>query len=497
MPRLLYVEDNDDNVFMLRRRLERRGYEVLVATDGETGLASAAAEQPDLILMDLGLPGIDGWETTRRLRADPVTAKIPVIALSAHAMAADRDSALDAGCDDFDTKPVDLDRLLAKIDACLDLARRRETEHAAASVDRASEPTDAPNAEGPTLLVVDDSDDNRYTLVRRLRRQGHEHVLEAADGPSALELLRTRPIDLVLLDVMMPGMSGADVLAAMKQDMDLRELPVIMISALDDHEVVVRCLELGAEDYLPKPFDPTVLNARVTASLEKRRLRKQQADYLDQVERERERADRLLTAMVPTGAVSELKARDTVAPRRFEEVAVMFCDIVGFTSFCDRTSPEEVVSGLDAQVVAFERISERHRMEKIKTIGDAYMATAGLLLDVEHPLATAVDAGLEMVQAARSIEPYWEVRVGIHVGPVVAGMTGRHRFQFDLWGDTVNVAARICDRATPSSVVVAASAWPTIRGRYRGRSLGSVELKGKGPLELVECLPLGAAVPGE
>jgi two-component system, cell cycle response regulator DivK len=119
MAKILYVEDNEDNVYMLRRRLQRKGHEVLVAGDGAQGIASAVAEQPALILMDLGLPVIDGWEAVRRLKRLPETRGIPVIGLSAHAMAADQDRALVAGCDDFDTKPVDFDRLVAKIDALL------------------------------------------------------------------------------------------------------------------------------------------------------------------------------------------------------------------------------------------------------------------------------------------------------------------------------------------------------------------------------------------
>ena len=116
MPRILYVEDNDDNVYMLKMRLDLTGeHEVLIAEDGEEGVRMAAAEQPDLILMDLELPVVDGWEATRRLKADPVTHKIPIIALSAHALAGAREKALAAGCDDFDTKPVEFERLLAKI----------------------------------------------------------------------------------------------------------------------------------------------------------------------------------------------------------------------------------------------------------------------------------------------------------------------------------------------------------------------------------------------
>jgi CheY-like chemotaxis protein len=119
MAKILYVEDNDDNVYMLASRLRRRGFEVIVAPDGEQGVALARAETPALILMDLGLPVLDGWEATRRLKASPQTCGIPVIALSAHAMAGDRERAIAAGCDDFDTKPIEFARLLDKIRALL------------------------------------------------------------------------------------------------------------------------------------------------------------------------------------------------------------------------------------------------------------------------------------------------------------------------------------------------------------------------------------------
>jgi CheY-like chemotaxis protein len=117
--KILYVEDNEDNVYVVRSRLTRAGFTILIATDGEQGVSMAATEQPDLILMDLSLPVIDGWEATRRLKATPKTKHIPIVALTAHAMAGDREKALNAGCNDFDTKPIELPRLLEKIRALL------------------------------------------------------------------------------------------------------------------------------------------------------------------------------------------------------------------------------------------------------------------------------------------------------------------------------------------------------------------------------------------
>jgi len=119
MPKILLVEDNEMNRDMLSRRLQRKGYEVVLALDGQSGVEMTQTQAPDLVLMDMSLPVLDGWEATRRLKADPATRHIPVIALTAHAMSSDREKAIEAGCDDYDTKPVELMRLLAKIDALL------------------------------------------------------------------------------------------------------------------------------------------------------------------------------------------------------------------------------------------------------------------------------------------------------------------------------------------------------------------------------------------
>lgn len=342
--------------------------------------------------------------------------------------------------------------------------------------------------EAPAILLVDDDENNRYTLSRRLQRENYTNLTEAVNGRAALELLREKPFDLVLLDVMMPEMDGYEVLAQLKSDMVLRDIPVIMISALDAIESVVRCIELGAEDYLPKPFNPTLLRARIGASLEKRRLRAQEATYLRMIEAEQRKSDNLLHAMLPPGAILELKATNEVKPRRYDGVAVLFCDVVEFTSYCDKNPPEQVVSELQRLIEEFERIVEFHQMEKIKTIGDALMATAGLLTRNDDPLLSAVRCGLDLVEGTRRVHPHWGIRVGIHHGPVVAGIVGRKQFLFDLWGDTVNVAARIASQAQVNAVYVQSTAWMRVRSRVQAKSRGPFDLKGKGSVELVECV---------
>ncbi len=342
--------------------------------------------------------------------------------------------------------------------------------------------------EGPKLLVVDDIEDNRYTLIRRLKRQGYDNVVEAENGRQALERLREGAFDLVLLDIMMPEMDGYETLETVKSDPALRDIPVIMISAIDEMESVVKCIELGAEDYLPKPFNRTLLRARVGASLEKKKLHDQETFYLQQIETEKRRADDLLNAVFPPGAVRELKETNEVKPRRYENVAVLFCDVVAFTSYCDKNAPEQVVAELQDLTHAFEEITEKEGLEKIKTIGDAFLATGGLLQHLDEPILGAVRCGHQMVAAAQTLEPFWEVRVGIHFGPVVAGILGRRQFLFDLWGDTVNTAARIAEYAPASSVVLSNDGWYQIRNHFNGKSHGHVTLKGKGKVELIEAL---------
>jgi CheY-like chemotaxis protein len=169
--------------------------------------------------------------------------------------------------------------------------------------------TRAGTPEGPTLLVVDDNEDNRYTLTRRLAREGYTSVVPASNGREALDLLAARPFDLVLLDVMMPDLNGYEVLERLRADERLRHVPVIMISAVDQVESVVRCIALGAEDYLSKPFDPVLLRARVGACLDKKRLRDQELRYLHDVAQVTSAAAAVEAGQFDAGMLADVAAR--------------------------------------------------------------------------------------------------------------------------------------------------------------------------------------------
>jgi DNA-binding response OmpR family regulator len=343
------------------------------------------------------------------------------------------------------------------------------------------------------VLVVDDNELNRDMLSRRVQALGHE-VVVASDGAQALEILADGDFDAVLLDIIMPGMNGYRVLSRLKADPTLRSIPVIMITALDEVESAVRCIEMGADDYLPKPFNPTILRARLGALLEKKRLRDREVLYLHRIEEEQRKSDELLHVIFPAEIVRELRATSTVLPRRYDGVAVMFTDIVGFTSYSEDREPEEVIFGLQQLVQAQEKLTERFGMEKIKTIGDSFMAAAGLLRPCEDPVLSCVRCGLEMIRVARDLPPRWELRVGVHAGPLVGGVLGRSQYLFDVIGDTVNTAARVESHAVPGSVTLTEGAWSEISELAQGESLGWVDVKGKGRLELVRFVSFDDAV---
>src|SRR6266478_4594275 len=191
-----------------------------------------------------------------------------------------------------------------------------------------------------TILVVDDNEDNRFTLSLRLEASGYTNLAMAANGREALDVMRSRPIDLVLLDIMMPELDGYGVLEVMQADVRLRTIPVLVISAVDDIGSVVKCIGLGATDYLTKPFNPVLMKARVDKCIEQRRLRAQEIVYQQKLEAEKRRADGILATVLPRDIVRALKRSDKLQPRLYDDVTVLFCDVVGFTAYCEKQPPE-------------------------------------------------------------------------------------------------------------------------------------------------------------
>jgi adenylate cyclase len=390
------------------------------------------------------------------------------------------------------------DQLLAQIDAIVTLTRSEQTRQESPQqvgfvedVLRTLQPLHvasvAPEAVlSSRVLVVDDNAATRDVLARRLTREGHQ-VVTAANGASALELVATQEFDLVLLDLIMPKMNGFDVLRRLKATEHTSHVPIIVISALDELDSVVRCIESGAEDYLTKPFSPVLLRARISASLEKKRLRDREKKFIQDLEQERQRSESLLLNILPQIVVDRMRDGEKVIADRIADATILFCDLVGFTALSQELSADRTVELLSRIFSAFDRLAVEHGVEKIKTIGDAYMAAAGVPEpQTDHVLriATLAPRMLETVDAiAKETGLKLQARIGIHTGPIVAGVIGTHKFVYDVWGDTVNTASRMESRSLAGQIQISAATRAALGDRFELEPRGTVDIKGKGMME--------------
>jgi adenylate cyclase len=334
-----------------------------------------------------------------------------------------------------------------------------------------------------SVLVVDDSEAIRVLLLELLSLLGYA-ADSAENGVQALEMLEARPYDLVLSDIMMPSMNGYQMLEAIKTTPGLQHIPVVVISALQEIDSIVRCLELGAEDYLFKPIQPVLFEARVNASLEKKWLRDQEQAHLRRLEFEQERSEHLLRNILPASIVQKLKAGSNQLAEAYADVTVLFADIVNFSQVSAATSPAALVRLLNRIFSTFDRLAEKHGVEKIKTIGDAYMIVGGLPTPRPDHAEAVAEMALDMQAAiTRFTDPQGSplsLRIGINTGPVVAGVIGTRKFSYDLWGDTVNIASRMEAQGLGGHIQAAPESYRRLRDSYEFTERGKINIRGRG-----------------
>ena len=313
----------------------------------------------------------------------------------------------------------------------------------------------------PGILIVDDNDDNRYTLQLLLESDGHERITSASGGNEALALLDKEKFNLVLLDMMMPDLNGDEVLKIIKGNPNTRDIPVVMISADGDTEKVSKCIEFGADDYLPKPFNPTILRARIGAALRQESLRALQTEYLGKMEQAKKDSDNLLKNMLPAEIAVRLRNGESNIADHFDEATVIFADVVGFGKITAQMKAFEIVGCLNRLFSEFDQLADDVGVEKIKTIGDNYMAVAGVPTPRSGHARVAAKLALDMIAAAGRLQSRlpvpFPIRIGLHSGPVMAGVIGTRKLGYDVWGDTVNVAARVEAASQPNRVLVSAT----------------------------------------
>ena len=350
------------------------------------------------------------------------------------------------------------------------------------------------------ILIVDDLQANVQLLARMLGSAGYTSVASTMDPLEVCALHLKNRYDLILLDLQMPGMDGFQVMEGIKEIEADGYLPVLVITAQPDHKL--RALKAGARDFVSKPFDLAEVLLRVHNMLEVRLLHLETTKLHDRVVAEQKVSERLLLNVLPQAIAERLKQQSHVIAEgllavigdsflpliadHFEDVTVLFADIVGFTQFSAGVNPEKVVVLLNEIFTDFDGIADNRGLEKIKTIGDAYMAVAGIPVPAADHVARAAHMALDMVEALDTFNKRngytLQMRIGIDSGAVVAGVIGKRKFIYDLWGDTVNTASRMDSEGVAGRIQVADSTRQRLSVPFMFEERGAIDVRGKGKM---------------
>ena len=338
--------------------------------------------------------------------------------------------------------------------------------------------TSESSSNAPRILIVDDNDDVRYQLTRRLKKLGYTDLSVAENGQEAIDKIASENFDLVLLDILMPGMTGYDVLNHLRDQGLLGNLPVIVISALDDMDSTVRCLQIGAEDYLPKPFNATLLEARIRGTLEKKLLR-------DEVHQQLKIIREIFGRYVPDKVAEQIVAGRGILKPAKTVATILYTDIAGFTSIVESMSPEQVVEMLNEYFAAVIAPILEYGGTVNQFQGDAMLVTFNVPSPDENHANNAVNAALAIqnVHRERTFAGITlKTRIGINTGEVIAGNVGSgERLNYTVHGDAVNLAARLeqLNKYYDTNILISQNTIDEIPDKSAVRLIDNVEIAGK------------------
>ena len=328
------------------------------------------------------------------------------------------------------------------------------------------------------VLVVDDEEQNRSLLRDPLEARGYE-IAEAENGMVALEKIAARLPDVILLDVMMPQMDGFEVCRRLKTDSRTAHIPILMVTALSDRKERLMGIAVGANDFLNKPVDIQDVTLRVGNAVYTKHLH-------DQLQVEQEKSEQLLLNILPNPIAERMKKGETNIADSHSDVTVLLADLVGFTSLSAHIGPEQIVQLLNEIFSAFDLLAEKHGLEKIKTIGDAYMVAGGISFPRPDHAEASAELALNMQEEIKRLNYEYDtsvrLRIGICTGPVVAGVIGRRRFAYDLWGETVNLACRLESTGETGKIQIAESTYERLKQKYQFEPKHRLDGKGRNQL---------------
>ena len=531
-PKILSVDDSKAVRMLLARLFRPFACELFEAVNGEEGLVVAVRERPDLIILDYNMPVMDGVSMLRELRENADLRRTPVIMLTAESSAENIATVARLGVRDYVTKPFSEELFLAKVIRAISLVARPTHDRAgkkagpavgtwtdgpvtADAQNSATELAESSSAPSPaplqraSVLVVDDSRTMRLSLIRALNELGFDNIKEAKNGRQALDLVLKEHFDLMLLDMEMPEMNGMEVLLALKNNPQLGGLPVIVISGADQIENAVRCIEAGAEDYLPKPFNATLLRARATSSIEKKRLRDIDRVRLAQLQTEKDRTEAANMLVTEKNQILEnlsSKLSKYLSPQIYQSIfkgeqnveisskrkklTICFTDIAGFTETTDNLESEELTNVLNHYLTEMSVIALQHGATIDKFIGDAMLLFFGdpESKGVAEDAKACVLMAIAMQRRMRELEQEWRnrgllrpfrIRMGITTGFCTVGNFGsRDRMDYTIIGNEVNLAARLQSATEPGSILLSPETNALVQGLVMTEEQPPITVKG-------------------
>ncbi|MCH7731703.1 MAG: response regulator [Candidatus Marinimicrobia bacterium] len=370
-----------------------------------------------------------------------------------------------------------------------------------------------------SILIVDDDPANLDLLSLFLRNNGYQ-VRGVLEGAKALAVAQSIRPDLILLDIKMPDMDGYELCQHLKANVQTEDIPLIFISVLGDAIDKVKAFSLGGVDYITKPFQFEEVLVRVQNHLTIRGLQKQLLKQNAQLKKEisaristedelhrlnvelekrvqkrtsqlnaaREQSEKLLLKILPQPIIERLKLSRESISDDFEDVTILFADIVEFTKMSSQFTSGELVNLLNRIFTAFDRLAQKHQLEKIKTIGDAYLVVGGLPEGNANHAASVAEMALDMQKQMSKLSEVMslqiQLRIGINSGPITAGVIGENKFIYDLWGDTVNTASRMESYGLAGEIQVSEETHSRLKDKFLFEKRGIIEVKGKGEMRV-------------
>ena len=528
MLKILLVEDNEMNRDMLSRRLKRRGYQVVIAVNGSEGVSMSISENPDLVLMDMSLPVMDGWEATRQLKANEQTKSIPVLALTAHAMSGDREKALEAGCDDYDTKPIELPRLLSKIEELLAKDNQSPVEEVSSSatveaIATASDFSEENNSDFSeennkgkqlpvqgTILVVNEDETNRDLLSQQIEGLGYR-VIAVANSQEALEKIEQGNYDLLLLDTTISDTESCELLERLNTSEVGRNLPAIAILAWDQIDNAAKYIQRGAVDYLPKPFNSTLLQTRINTCLENKRLRNQELEYqtqLSQTNAELEGKNKLIRQIFGRYLSDEVVADLLASPSQWKldgeqrQVTLLTADLRRFTLRAEQLPPEKAIKLLNLYLKSITEVISQYQGTIDGFLGDLILVVFGVPNSREEDTKRAVACAVAMQLAMASVNEKvneWgllplEMGIGINTGKVVVGSMGLGKnTKYGVVGRQVNLTYSIASHTKSGQILISKQTLQDAGSILKIKGQKQIQPQGvKQPMTIYEVEGIGA-----